>query len=285
MWISTLFHKIKIFCARRRGRSLPPISSEKLYGDAGEEEVTAELREALPDCRMKRNVIVDASGQTAEIDCLIFYRNKLFAIEIKHWKGRLIEADGRLFKAKTDRYTGETHLEELRSPFGQLARSIRLLKEEEQSSAWINGIVYIDGEEFEGFDGECAAPCFCDPEDCARYIEEEGRTTDPVRAQRLFDACLSPDILYSEREERYLRGIIADAFLHFSCDGAEISRADIESIEVKHRLLCDELTIKLKTGGVCTARLENAKILVYDGDLEETVALCKVDLICLGGEE
>lgn len=49
-------------------------------------------------------------------------------------------------------------------------------------------------------------------------------------------ACLSPDILYSKREERYLRGIMADAFLHVSCDDAEISRADIESIEVKHRL-------------------------------------------------
>ena len=89
MGIRAFFHKIKMGFVRAGESSIPYVSEAKRYGNYGEDEFTYMLRRELPSCKIKRNVVISTSKGNAEIDCLVFYQNKLFAIEVKRWKGRL----------------------------------------------------------------------------------------------------------------------------------------------------------------------------------------------------
>ena len=130
MGLKNLFHKIKTGFARLSGKSIPNISSTKRYGDSGEESFIGKLKTELPFSRIKRNIIINTSYGNAEIDCLVLYRDKLFAIEVKRWKGCLTETDNGFIQEKTDRWTGEIHSKYQKSPFKQLNRAIYLLRKE-----------------------------------------------------------------------------------------------------------------------------------------------------------
>lgn len=104
MGVLRIFHKIKIFFQRLKGTRIPAASPTKRYGDYGEDQLVSELTSALPSCRVKRNIIISASDANAEIDCLVLYRNKLFAIEVKRWKGYLTETDYGFVQRKNDTY-------------------------------------------------------------------------------------------------------------------------------------------------------------------------------------
>ena len=117
MGIRTFFHKIKIGFVRRREDSIPFVNSVKRYGNCGEIEFINTLISKLPPCKIKKNVIVFTPEGNAEIDCLVLLHNKLFAIEVKRWKGRLTERDDGFIQEKTDRWTEETHTRLLKSPF------------------------------------------------------------------------------------------------------------------------------------------------------------------------
>ena len=89
--------------------SIPYVSEAKRYGNNGEDTFVHMLRSELPACQIKRNVIVMTSEGNAEIDCLILYQNKLFAIEVKRWKGSITETENGFLQEKIDRWTGEIH--------------------------------------------------------------------------------------------------------------------------------------------------------------------------------
>ena len=91
MGIRSFFHKIKIGFVRIGESSIPYVDEVKRYGNYGEDEFTDMLRRKLPSCKIKRNVIISTPEGNAEMDCLVLYHNKLFAIEVKRWKGSLTE--------------------------------------------------------------------------------------------------------------------------------------------------------------------------------------------------
>lgn len=75
-----LFHKIKMGFIRAGESSIPYVDEAKRYGNYGEDEFTHILRKALPSCKIKRNVVISTNEGNAEIDCLVLYESKLFAI-------------------------------------------------------------------------------------------------------------------------------------------------------------------------------------------------------------
>lgn len=102
------------------GTSIPYVSSTKRYGDHGERYFLNALIGSLPTAQIKQIVIINTEEGNAEIDCLILYQNKLFAVEVKRWKGRLTETENGFLQEKTDRWTGEIHTKYQKSPFKQL---------------------------------------------------------------------------------------------------------------------------------------------------------------------
>ena len=143
-----LFHKIKIGFTRKGEPSIPYTSAAKKYGDWGEDEFVYAIKSSLLDCKIKKNVIIQTSEGNAEIDCLILYKNKLFAIEIKRWKGQLVERGDNFIQYKRDQWTDEIHTKQHKSPFKQLGRAIYLLRKQITDNAWINPIVLFEDSGF-----------------------------------------------------------------------------------------------------------------------------------------
>ena len=144
MGIGNFFHKIGIGFTRLGENSIPHTTQAKRYGNWGEDEFVYQIRTHLPNCQIKRNIVIQTLEGNAEIDCLILYNNKLFAIEIKRWKGQLTECDGQFVQRKLDRWTDEIHTKVHKSPFKQLGRAVYLLRKQIPDNAWINNIVFFD---------------------------------------------------------------------------------------------------------------------------------------------
>jgi len=98
--IRDFFHKIKIGFLRLGGSSIPYVDETKRYGNYGEDKFVYMLRHELPSCKIKRNVVISTPEGDAEIDCMVLYQNKLFAIEVKHWKGCLTEMESDFLQEK-----------------------------------------------------------------------------------------------------------------------------------------------------------------------------------------
>ena len=101
-------------------RSIPHVSDAKRYGSSKEMAFAYYLQEELPDCKMKQNILIHTDDGNAEIDCLVLYKSKLFAIEVKSWKGNLSGNDEGIVQNKTDRWTDEIHTKYHKSPFKQI---------------------------------------------------------------------------------------------------------------------------------------------------------------------
>ena len=128
--------------------SIPYTSQAKKYGDWGEDEFVYTIQSRLPDCKIKKNIIIQTAEGNAEIDCLILYKNKLFAIEIKRWKGRLVDHDSNFVQYKRDRWTDEIHTKNHKSPFKQLGRAVYLLRKQIPDNAWINAVVFFEEADY-----------------------------------------------------------------------------------------------------------------------------------------
>ena len=70
MGIQSFFHKIKMGIVRAGASSIPRPSEAKRYGNCGEDVFVDMLRRELPDCELKRNVVISTPDGNAEIDCL-----------------------------------------------------------------------------------------------------------------------------------------------------------------------------------------------------------------------
>jgi hypothetical protein len=110
----------------------------------GEEQLSEKILELIPSCRVKNNIIIRTSEGNAEIDCLVLVGSRLFAIEVKRWKGDIIETDQCMIQKKVDQWTDEIHTKQHKSPFKQLGRAIYFLRNQVKSSAWVNPIVFFE---------------------------------------------------------------------------------------------------------------------------------------------
>ena len=280
MGIGGFFHKIGIGFTRLGENSIPHTTQAKRYGNWGEDEFVYHIKNHLPNCQIKRNIVINTLDGNAEIDCLILYNNKLFAIEIKRWKGELIERDGQFVQYKRDRWTDEWHAKSHKSPFRQLNRAIYLLRKQIPEKAWINSIVYF--EEADNLSINSEGVWFENIYSLIEYILNDGQTSYGNNAQTFFDKCIPADYLYSNSWDKSLHCIICDDSLIFKTQNKFLKRSDISTISVKHHWSYDDLIIKTKQGNRYTFKAENAHIRVIENGYARQYALCKLDYIELG---
>lgn len=283
MGIRAFFHKIKMGFVRAGESSIPYVDEAKRYGNYGEDKFTYMLHRELPSCKIKRNVIISTPEGNAEIDCLVLHHNKLFAIEVKRWKGNLTERDDGILQEKTDRWTGETHTKLLRSPFKQLNRAIYLLRKQISIKAWINAVVFFEDDELESFSAFSDNVWFDHYQNLVDYIGNDGKVSFGTGANDFFEKCVPADYLYANAWKKSLHCIINRATLRFEAPQGRVMPVDrIVSIRISHHWSYDELLITSTDGSQSLISLENAKIQVSDNGYISTYALCKLDYIELG---
>ena len=283
MGIRSFFHKIRIGFVRMRQPAIPYINEAKRYGNNGEDTFVHMLRSELPACQIKRNVIVMTSEGNAEIDCLILYQNKLFAIEVKRWKGSITETENGFLQEKIDRWTGEIHSKYQKSPFKQLGRAIYLLRKQIPVKAWVNAVVFFEDGELESVSVNSDHIWFSHYRELANYIRDFGKESFGNSAKEFFDICLPADYLYAKAWGKSMHCVIDRRTLCFPTENGSIPPSHIASISIYHHWSYDDLFIKTKDGTEEIIALENAKIQVIDNGYCKNYALCKLDEITLGG--
>lgn len=283
MGISEFFHKIGVGFTRLGENSIPYTSDAKRYGNWGEDEFVHRIKTYLPNCQIKRNVVIQTLEGNAEIDCLILYNNKLFAVEIKRWKGEIIERDDQFVQYKLDRWTGEWHTKIHKSPFRQLSRAIFLLRKQIPEKAWINSIVYFEDADKVFTDNENI--WFDNIYSLMEYIHDDGQISYGNNAQAFFDKCIPADYLYSELWDKSLHCIICYDSLTFRIQNKLLKKSDISTISIKHLWSYDELYIKTHQGITYNIQLENEHIRVIENGYTRQYALCKLDYIELGNKQ
>lgn len=283
MGILSFFHKIKIWLARRREPSIPYTNSIKRYGNAGETEVIHMLHRYLPSAQIKQSVIASTHEGRSEIDFLVLYKNKLFALEIKRWKGLIIENEDGFVQQKRDRWTGEIHEKQQKSPFKQLGRAIYLLRRQININAWINDIVYFIDDGLESVELLTDKPCFCDYRRLATHICHEGRESYDDNARLFFEKCATADYVHATSWSNSMRCVIDRSTLCFSDVHGTIPPSQINYVRIYHHRCYDTIHIVLKDGQERTLTRENDKITVTDmSGVTRSYALSKIDYIALG---
>lgn len=280
MGLKLFVYKLRVGFARMGGRSLPHTTSAKAYGNEGEDSLATLLMQRIPSCEIKQNIMISIPEGNAEIDILVLYQNKLFAIEVKHWKGHLREVDGGIVQDKIDRWTDEIHRKRHKSPFKQLNRAIYLLRKQIQGKVWVHPIVYF--EDATSVDTSEDNIWFSSIDELVSYITDEGNTRISVDATAYFDACTAADRLYALSGRRTLYGHIYDDCLRFQTQNGFVTRREILDIYVKHHWTYDELYIKTTTGEELYSTIENDSIEVFHDGWRQRYALCKIDYIQLG---
>ncbi len=280
MGIGNFFHKIGMGFTRMGETSIPYTSDAKKYGNNGEDWFVNYIQTRLPDCQIKQNVVIQTLDGNAEIDCLVLYKNKLFAVEIKRWKGRIVEDGDDFMQYKIDRWTDETHAKYHKSPFRQLARAIYLLRKQIPVNVWINSIVYFEDADYVSVSDENV--WFSNISGLAMYIIESGKTSYGNNAASFFNKCIPSDYLYSNLWDKSLHCVICDDSLRFRVHNKLLTRNDIRSIIIRHRWSYDDVYIETYDNVTYSTKLENGHISVNENGSICTYALCKLDYIELG---
>lgn len=281
----SLLKKLKLIFTRFAGNTLPIESGKKKYGNNGEDFLNENLKELLPECQIKRNVFIKTEKTTGEIDCLILYQNKLFAVEIKTWKGEITEKDDVFIQKKKDKYTGEIYTKALKSPYKQLNRAIYLLKEEIKGDVFINPIVYFAGDDYKKITINENHIYFYNIEGLVNYIKNYGKETfKKEEAINFFLKCNESDYIYASNFfNKSIHCIIYNASLNFETTQSLLTRKDISEIHINHHMTYDELEIYLKDNSVRKIKIENGSIKVKSiNDQISTYSFSKINYIKLG---
>jgi len=279
MGLRSFFHKIKIGFTRMAEPSLPYTTEAKRYGDRGEDGFVCAVRSRLPGCRIKKNIIVQTAEGNAEIDCLILYQDKLFAVEVKRWKGRLVERGGNFVQYKRDRWTDEIHTKVHKSPFKQLGRAVYLLRKQIPENVWLNSIVFF--EESDSIETESDGVWFDSVSELVSYIQGSGKPSRGDNASAFFDRCVAADYLYCNAWGKSLHCIVCHDSLRFTTPSGVLDKSTIRSISISHHWSYDELQIKTTGGSIQTVNVENGSVYVLDNGRRYRYALCKLDHIYL----
>lgn len=276
MGIGQFFHNLRTGVARSFQPALPNVSQEKQYGDWGEDALAYRLRMQLPTAAVKRNVIVRTNEGNAEIDCLVQYKNKLFAIEVKRWKGVIAEQGDYFVQYKQDTWTDDVHTKSYRSPFKQLGRAVYLLRKQIEEPAWINPVVFFADAERVAISSD--QTWFTDVDRLLAYIVHEGRPSPADKAQVFFNRCIAADCVY-DLQGQALRYIVCDDFLRFCAPNVPQPRAILRGVQIQHHWAHDELHIFTRNGGGHVMTLENGAVHVLDNGRLLSLPLCKVAYI------
>jgi len=281
MGLQSFIHKIKIGFARKSEPAIPNTTDAKRYGSCGEDQLVRGILLRLPEVRIKKNIIIQTAEGKAEIDCLALYRGKLFAIEIKRWRGVLVDQGDQFVQYKKDRWTEDIYQKAYRSPFRQLNRAIYLLKKQIPERVWINGIVFF--EEADSIRTDSKGVWFDDIDDLIEYMTQSGREAWEHSAESFFERCISADRLYSHKWGDSLYAIVCEPSVRFSTPNGVLTKRELSSITIKHHWCYDDLHIKKRNGESLVLQVENGSVYVNEHGTNRRYALSKLDYIEFGG--
>lgn len=282
MGILEFFHKITMYFVRDSEDFIPDMNEAQRYGNDGEDALIRILCREMPCCKIKRNVFVSTDEGNAEIDCLVLYRDKLFAIEVKCWKGKLIDQGDDFLQEKTDTLTEQVYRKHLKSPFKQLGRAVYLLKKQIPVKAWINTVVFFEADALASISVRSDDVWFERIPDLVNYIRNNGRPSFGTGANDFFEKCIPADCLYDNVRESIRHCRINRDTLRFESLQGTVSAEQIVSIDIEHHWHYDNLHITLTDGSKRWVSLENAKIQINDHEGNRVYALCHLDYIELG---
>ncbi len=277
-----IFHKLKVGLGRIFNSSSVAYTPEvKRYGNAVEFGLPSFLKSRIPSCQVKSNVLISLPNENAqaEIDCLILLEDKLFAIEIKHWKGSVVERSDGFHIYKQDKYTDDVWEKVLKSPFRQVGRAVSMLKKQTNNRDWIQTIVYFEGASSVQVLGDDV--WFDDAGEIVDYIinyQNRHRSNGNIQC---FRSAIAADFIYSGTY-RNLHCIIDDKSLCFDIEGRVLTRQDICWIDIGHHFSYDNLHIHLCNGNAVTTQVENGRICAIENNIRREYSLCKIDRIILG---
>ncbi|MBR0385621.1 MAG: NERD domain-containing protein [Erysipelotrichaceae bacterium] len=277
-----LLHKLKIGIRRVLQSNNDHVNSMKLYGNHGELSFYTELYKSLPaSAEIKRNIIVRSENRDAEIDLLVIYNEKLFAIELKRWKGMITNHGDVFYQGKVnERGSGLIHRKKVRSPFKQLARSIYLLKESTIREVYINPIVYfLDNDDVHV---HADSPWFNDIDRLVRHIKNEGRRSRHEDIETFVGWLTIGDKTYGRNDKHEVTGIINSYSLQFETADRVIKKTDIDYIMVNHHFSYDDLDIHLRNGEAVTVQKDNGSMIMEHDRVHDTFYYSKIDLIVIG---
>jgi len=263
--------------------SLSLLTQEKQYGNNAEYDFNDEIKKSLPGCKIKTNVLVETKSGRCEIDCLLEYQGKLYIIEIKHWKGVLIEEGEVFVSKKKDKYSDDVFTKEMKSPFLQVKRQASLLKEATNSTMWINTIVYFS--EADEVNVVSDNLWFDNIDDLIDFIKDDGRPSNIYESSMCFNKAIEADYIFSPSSfgERSLHCIINEDSLNIKCtDGTKVSKYQIRRIDVTHHFSFDDISITLRNGQKKAATEENRKIIVKEDGINHSYSLAKIETIVIG---
>ncbi len=262
-----LFHTLRVGLQRKfLARGPRPVAEEKQYGDQGENYFAQEIQRLLPACQIKTNVLIHLPADRthpatdAEIDCLVLFQGRLFAVEVKHWKGNLLQQGDRILKRKKDAYTDEVHETVLSNPFAQIKRAISLLKKETGCFAWIWPIVYFCEADQVICEDETA--WFQSVQAIVSYIKGVQGATDPKKAASCFEKSREADRIVANNRCVYRCRILDDSFKFYG-NQRVYTRKDIASVQVLHHFAKDEIYLTLHTGEQKRFVAQTASLVAY----------------------
>lgn len=269
-FINNLKTALKTATERLFASALESESDEKSYGNQGENEFFEELAAISPEIFCKKNIILEK----AEIDALLFYENKVFAVEIKNLKGSISGTESQIFREK------DGFQEEIKNPFQQIKRAIYILKKS-FPNVYINEIVYFHDAENVSVKSD---KVFDSVEKLADYIRLNGKPSDKNNIESLKNEVSGADILqknglFGKRSEKC---VIDSHGFCFSVNNEIIEKAMIRSIIIKHSLTKDDLLLILKDGRRVSLSLPNFMFFGYDGNERRKYAFAKIDCIETG---
>lgn len=257
------------------------VSEQKAFGNEAEDYFSSRITTALPDCIIKSNVIVLSSTGACEIDNIIQYKNKLFIVEIKNWKGEIEQNSSEFITRKRDKYTNEIHTNTLKSPFGQVKRQINLLKQLTNSNPWINPIIYFNNAECVIADR--TVEWFTDIDSVVDYIVNDGKSTSYHEITKCINNCREADFVYSPSifGERSCRCLIDDLSIKRICNGLEAK--SIYKISIHHHFSYDDVNIYLRSGQMIHTTVDNETLIITDTTGKHNhYNLCKIETIIIG---
>ncbi len=277
-----IFHKLKVGFKRLvNSNSIDYTPEIKRYGNVAELNLSQIIKDKIPECQIKNNVIISLPDEKnqAEIDCLVLLKDKLFAIEIKHWRGYIVEREDGFHSYKQDRWTDDLWEKVLKSPFRQINRAVSLLKKQTNNYNWVQSIVFFAGaSSVTVYDN---GVWFDNVDNLIQYMIKYKNRYNSQENVNCFNFAVAADYVYSNYY-RNKRCIIDDRSLCFNIDGTQLSRANILKINIDHHFSYDLLNIYLKDGSVKKCKIEDGEIIVNDNNVRKIYSLCKIQTICLG---
>ncbi len=278
----SLFHTLRVGLPENTIRSFPLFRDQAIRKRRRESLCQSAVRPAAGLSDQIQPDISLPEGE-AEIDCLILYRSMLFAVEVKRWRGTIIENDdGSFLQHRSDNSFLLTS-KSLKSPFRQLNRAISLLKKQHPSRAWIEPIVCF--EEADRIRIQSDGTWFDRMSDLISYLNNAPPRPWGPEAADLFERCRAADLLHCNDQDGDLICLICDEFLRFPTKNGILTRQDICSISIFHRWSYDILMVKTWEGACYSYHRENDFVPVIENGRLRQYALCQLDFILPGQEQ